>query len=85
MSKEKKMIAAFIEQMREQHSGEMEGIQLPEGTADYVSERMEEGDLETLLFMLKLGYLMGLQTGVAASASGGDVPPGGSPIGPLQA
>ena len=84
MSKERDMIAKFIEGMREQHSSEMEGIVLPEGTLEYVRERVAAGDTETLLFMLKLGYLMGLQTGVAAGESG-DVAPSGSPIGPLQA
>lgn len=84
MSKERDMIAAFIKQMREQHSREMEGIVLPEGTLDYVRECVAEGDTETLLFMLKLGYLMGLQTGVAAGESG-EVEPAGSPVGPLQA
>lgn len=84
MSKERDMIAKFIEAMREQHANEMEGIVLPEGTLEYVRERVEAGDTETLLFMLKLGYLMGLQTGVAAGESG-DMPFGGSPVGPLQA
>jgi len=84
VSKERDMIAKFIEGMREQHSSEMEGIVLPEGTLEYVRERVEAGDTDTLLFMLKLGYLMGLQTGVAAGESG-STPSGGSPIGPLQA
>ena len=84
MSKERDMIASFIQQMREQHSSEMEGIVLPEGTLEYMHERVAEGDTDTRLFMLKLGYLMGLQTGVAAGESG-EMPPSSSPVGPLQA
>ena len=81
---DKEMIAAFIKQMREQHEAEINGINLPEGTLEYLEERIAAGDTETLLFMLKLGYLMGLQTGFAASQAG-EMPPSNSPIGPLQA
>lgn len=84
MSEERDLIAAFIAQMREQHAGEIEGVQFPEGTREYVAERVAAGDSETLLFMLKLGYLMGLQTGVSAS-EGSETPPRGSPWGPLEA
>lgn len=84
MSEERDMIALFIKQMREQHSREMEGIVLPEGTLEYVHECVAEGDTETLLFMIKLGYLMGLQTGVAAGEAG-EVAPPSSPAGPIQA
>jgi hypothetical protein len=37
------------------------------------------------MFMLKLGYLLGLQTGYAASQSGQDKPPPSTMPGPLQA
>jgi len=53
---------------------------------EYVEERLHEGDIETVMFMLKLGYLMGLQTGFAAAQAGEQqVPPASSTRGPLQA
>ncbi|CAA9310876.1 MAG: hypothetical protein AVDCRST_MAG93-5214 [uncultured Chloroflexia bacterium] len=64
MSKE--AIEAFLAQMRERHATEIEAIELPEGTEDYLRERVEVGDEATLTFMLKLSYLMGLHTGFAA-------------------
>ncbi len=79
------MIEAFLREMRERYQEHIDAVDLPEGTREYVSEVSEAGDVETLMFMLKLGYLMGLQTGFAAAASGesGPVPP--SARGPLQA
>lgn len=85
MSEAKKLVAAFIEQMREQHEREIDGVQLPEGALEYVRERVEAGDEDTILFMLKLGYLMGLQTGFAAREAGEESAPRGSPWGPLEA
>lgn len=66
MSKE--AIAAFVARMKEQQKDQVQVMELPEGTEDYVRERMEAGDEETLVFMLKLGYTMGLQTGYAAQS-----------------
>jgi hypothetical protein len=85
MSEDKKLVAAFIEQMREQHETEISSVQLPTGTREYVEGRVAAGDADTLLFMLKLGYLMGLQTGFAAREAGEKDPPRGSPWGPLEA
>jgi hypothetical protein len=81
---EKELIAKFIEQMREHHASDVNGIDLPPGMNEYVAERIEQGDVETLLFMLKLGYIMGLQTGVAASQAG-QKPQGRTPWGPIEA
>lgn len=79
-------VEAFLKEMRARHEEQIEGIEFPDGTTEYVSERIAEGDTDTLVFMLKLGYLMGLQTGFAAGRAGEDGPPDGSgPIGPLQA
>lgn len=64
MSKE--MIEAFLSRMRENHEEQVEAIELPEGSEAYIIERIEAGDEETLTFMLKLAYLMGLHTGFAA-------------------
>ena len=80
MSKE--VIEAFLEQMRSRHEGEIRAVELPEGTEAYIAERAAAGDSETLTFMVKLAYLMGLHTGFAAQA--GETPPS-TPRGPLQA
>ncbi|MGL4609351.1 MAG: hypothetical protein ACRCYY_06650 [Trueperaceae bacterium] len=63
--KAKEAIAVFIHQMKTNHAEEVAGIDLPPGMNEYVEDRIREGDLETILFMMKLGYIMGLQTGVA--------------------
>ena len=79
-----KLIEAFLSEMRSRYTEEIEAIALPEGTVEYVRQRVAAGDPDTLLFMLKLGYLMGLQTGFAAGQAGASEPPRGGP-GPIQA
>lgn len=79
------IIEAFLQEMRENHKDEIDSVSLPDGTADYVRQKMEAGDVDTLLFMLRLGYLMGLQTGFAAGKGGEDFESGLSGSGPLQA
>ena len=82
MSKED--IRAFLEEMSERHDEGIAGVELPEGTREYVLERIAQGDADTIMFMLKLGYLMGLQTGYAVAE--GDVDEEQSvPRGPIQA
>lgn len=83
MSKED--IAAFLAEMRSRHDEQVEAIEFPDGTDEYVAERLAAGDVDTILFMMKLGYLMGLQTGFAAGRAGEDAPDPGGPVGPLQA
>ena len=83
MSKE--TIRAFLEEMRRSYQREIDAVALPEGTDEYVQERIADHDRETLLFMLKLGYLMGLQTGFAAGRDGDDQPGGPDLPGSLQA
>ena len=80
------MIAAFLDEMRSRYGGEIESVHLPDGTRAYLEERVAAGEVETLEFMLKLGYLMGLQTGFAAAQAGASEPPSTSNIpGPIQA
>ncbi len=81
----KEVIATFLREMRASHQEQIDAVALPEGTLDYVEDLMAAGDSETILLMLKLGYLMGLQTGFAAALAGerGPTPPPGR--GPLQA
>jgi hypothetical protein len=79
-----KLIETFLTEMRRRYHDEIDAVTLPEGTIEYVRGRVDEHDVETLLFMLKLGYLMGLQTGFAAGQAGDAEPPSGGP-GPIQA
>ncbi len=78
------LIDAFLAEMRRRYHDEIDAVTLPDGTLDYVAALVEAKDVETLLFMLKLGYLMGLQTGFAAGQAGDAEPPRDSP-GPIQA
>ncbi len=82
MSKE--AIRAFLEEMAERHDEDIAGVELPEGTREYVLERIAQGDADTIMFMLKLGYLMGLQTGYAV-ADGDEEELESVPRGPIQA
>ncbi len=85
MADPKDQLAEFIRQMKEQNGDEINKLELPPGAYEYVLELIKQGDAETLMFMLKLGYVMGLQTGFAAAQSGQQSPPSGSPFGPIQA
>jgi hypothetical protein len=79
-----KLIDSFLAEMRRRYRDEIESVTLPDGTLEYVRQRVQAEDVETLLFMLKLGYLMGLQTGFAAGQAGDAEPPRSGP-GPIQA
>lgn len=79
------MIEAFLQEMREKHGDEIESVMLPEGTEEYVRSRMEAGDSETLILMLRLGYLMGLNTGFSLAENGEELSSGLTDNGPLQA
>lgn len=81
----KDAIEAFLREMRTRHREQIDAMDLPDGTEEYVAERIAAGDVDTLLFMLKLGYLMGLQTGYAAGSAGEGQPDGRDGIGPMQA
>lgn len=66
-------IRAFLAAMRERHEEQIENIELPAGTADFIGTLVAAGDTDELLFALKLSYLMGLNTGFAlAQATLGD-------------
>ena len=81
----KDVIAEFLEQMRQRYREEIDAVNLPDGTLEFVQEQIRKGDAETLLFMIKLGYLLGLQTGYVASQDGRSQPPPSTTPGPLQA
>ena len=81
----KDAIARFLESMRAEHAEQIDAIDLPDGTRACVDERIAEGDGDTLTFMLKLGYLMGLQTGFAAGRAGEGMPDVSTRDGPIKA
>lgn len=82
----KNVIEAFLNEMRNRHGRDVAAVNLPEGTREYVEECIGEDDVDTIMFMLKLGYLMGLQTGFAAAQAGEkEIPPASSARGPIQA
>lgn len=81
----KQMIEAFLKEMKGRYQEHIDAVALPEGTYEYVDELAQARDTETLLFMLKLGYLMGLQTGFAAAHAGATTPDPEPGRGPLQA
>lgn len=83
MDNHAEMIRAFLDEMRRRYAQEIDAVGLPEGTMAYIEQRVAAGDADTLLFMLKLGWLMGLQTGFAAGRAGDEMPSGGP--GPIQA
>lgn len=78
-------IEAFLQDMKARYGEQIEGVELPDGARDYVEERVAQGDVDTLLFMMKLGYLLGVQTGFAAGRSGDEPPSGSGPMGSIQA
>lgn len=85
MADPKEQIAVFVKKMQEQNGDEVNKLDLPSGTLEYLQDLIDEGDSETLMFMLKLAWVMGLQTGFAAAQSGAATPPSSSPFGPMQA
>ena len=62
-------VEEFVRQMKEQHGESLKGMPLPEGVEDYLRDRIKLGDLETVIFMQKLAWVFGVQTGQAAAQS----------------
>jgi len=78
-------ITEFLNDMRERYGEQIDSVLLPEGIHEYVGRLIEAGDTDTLVFMLRLGYLMGLQTGYVAGQNGQEMSSGLDDSGPLQA
>lgn len=79
------LIAQFVNEMKGRYSEQIAAVSLPDGSYEYIAQLISEGDVSAVEFLLKLSYLMGMQTGFAAAhagASGPDPEPG---HGPLQA
>ncbi len=79
------LIERFINEMRERYSEQIAAVSLPEGSNEYIAHLIELGDPEAVEFLLKLSYLMGLQTGFAAAHAGALGPHPEPGHGPLQA
>jgi hypothetical protein len=62
-------VEEFVRQMKEQHGESLRDMPLPEGVEDYLRDRIKLGDLETVIFMQKLAWVFGVQTGQAAAQS----------------
>jgi hypothetical protein len=62
-------VEEFVRQMKEQHGESLKDMPLPEGVEDYLRDRIKLGDLETVIFMQKLAWVFGVQTGQAAAQS----------------
>lgn len=77
-------IREFLEAMRERHSEQIDNVELPNGTFEYLQSLVDAGDTETLMFVIKLSYLMGVQTGFAVSQSD-ELPDLPDTNGPLKA
>lgn len=79
------LIERFVNEMRERYAEQIEAVSLPEGTGEYLAKLMEGGDPAALEFLIKLSYLMGLQTGFALANAGARSPEPSPGQGPLQA
>jgi hypothetical protein len=60
-------VEEFVRQMKQQHGESLKDMPLPEGVEDYLRDRIKLGDLETVIFMQKLAWVFGVQTGQAAA------------------
>ncbi len=78
-------IRAFLDAMRERHREQIDNVELPDGTFEYIQSLVDTGDTETMMFIIKLSYLMGLQTGFAVAQDSGDAPDLPDTTGPLKA
>src|SRR5690606_21753892 len=79
------LIEQFVADMRTRYAEQIEAVALPDGTTRYLKELMGADDHDTIEVLLKLSYLMGLQTGFAAAAAGAQAPEPEPGRGPLQA
>ncbi|NLG08298.1 MAG: hypothetical protein GX560_03440 [Deinococcales bacterium] len=82
---DREIIERFVNEMRRRYAEQIAAVSLPNGTREYVEALLERGDPETIEFLLKLSYLMGLHTGFAAANAGARSPDPEPGRGPLQA
>ncbi len=70
----------FLEQMKEQHAENLREMPLPPGVEEHVQKMIGQGDKETLIFMLKLAWIFGVQYGQASNNQTNQQESGPSPI-----
>jgi hypothetical protein len=56
----------FLEQMKQHYAAQLAQMPLPEGVPEHVQKLIEQGDLESVLFLLKLSWVLGAQAGATA-------------------
>ncbi len=57
----------FLEQMKQNYAAQLAQMPLPEGVPEHVRGLLEQGDLEGVLFLLKLAWILGAQAGATAT------------------
>ncbi len=56
-----------LEQMKHQYGDALAQMSLPPGVEDHLREMVLVGDVDTVVFMLKLAWVFGAQAGQAAA------------------
>jgi hypothetical protein len=56
----------FLEQMKQQYASQLSQMPLPEGVPEHVRALIEQGDVDSVLFLLKLSWVLGAQAGANA-------------------
>lgn len=79
------LIAQFVNEMKERYSEQIAAVSLPDGSEEYIARLISQGAVADVEFLLKLSYLMGMQTGFAAAHAGAQRPEPEPGNGPLQA
>ena len=71
--------AQWFAQIEQEYGGQLAEMPLPDGLPEHLTELMEAGDREAVLFMLKVAWQMGAQAGLSAGirlAKHGQIPQG---------
>lgn len=56
----------WFNQLREEYGEQLAQMPLPDGVTEHVQQMIDEGDVEGLLFMVKLSWQIGAQVGFSA-------------------
>lgn len=58
--------AEWFAKMEREYGEQLAEMPLPDGLPEHLSDLMEAGDREAIIFMLKVAWQMGAQTGLSA-------------------
>lgn len=61
-----KAYAEWLAQMERDYGEQLAEMPLPDGLPEHLSELMETGDRESIIFMLKVAWQLGAQAGLSA-------------------